>query len=195
MLRGGNPHASSMPPPTQPPMGMGIASQASSHANAMLGGQESGPGVGATDPLAQLLGGFSPNQLVEVLSQMKQLVQQNHTQARHILNNNPQLTKALFQAQIMLNMVHRGGPPAAPPPAAPGYPQHAPPPGYGAPPPPQQVAHAPQPQQLDSTHQQLLAQVLAMSPDQVNALPPDQRAQVLALQAQARQQQQPPGHV
>ena len=67
--------------------------------------------------------------------------------------------------------------------------------GYGAPPPPQQVAHAPQPQQLDSTHQQLLAQVLAMSPDQVNALPPDQRAQVLALQAQARQQQQPPGHV
>jgi hypothetical protein len=33
------------------------------------------------------------------------LVQQNQQQARQVLMANPQLTKALFQAQIMLGMV------------------------------------------------------------------------------------------
>ncbi|KAJ6799287.1 basic salivary proline-rich protein 4-like [Iris pallida] len=48
---------------------------------------------------------MSKSQLYEIMSQMKMLIEQNHQQARQILVDNPQLTKALFQAQIMLGMV------------------------------------------------------------------------------------------
>ena len=88
--------APSMPAASGPPIGMQNAANASIAASTMLGGSNQGPGVGANDPLAQMLSGFSANQLVEVLSQMKQLCQQNHNQARHILNNNPQLTRPIL---------------------------------------------------------------------------------------------------
>ncbi|KAM7268442.1 hypothetical protein ACFE04_010608 [Oxalis oulophora] len=51
------------------------------------------------------LASMSKNQLYEIMSQMKSLVEQNEQQARQILIQNPPLTKALFQAQIMLGMV------------------------------------------------------------------------------------------
>ncbi|RDY11101.1 Cleavage stimulating factor 64 [Mucuna pruriens] len=49
--------------------------------------------------------GMSKNQLYDIMSQMKNLIEQNQQQARQILIQNPMLTKALFQAQIMLGMV------------------------------------------------------------------------------------------
>ncbi|GAB4851992.1 hypothetical protein Ancab_016183 [Ancistrocladus abbreviatus] len=57
------------------------------------------------DGLASNLAGMSKNQLYEIMSQMKTLIEQNHQQARQILIDNPLLTRALFQAQIMLGMV------------------------------------------------------------------------------------------
>ncbi|XP_042517958.1 cleavage stimulating factor 64-like isoform X2 [Macadamia integrifolia] len=51
------------------------------------------------------LAGMSKNQLYDIMSQMKTLIEQNQQQARQILVENPLLTKALFQAQIMLGMV------------------------------------------------------------------------------------------
>ncbi|KAJ6811182.1 basic salivary proline-rich protein 4-like [Iris pallida] len=48
---------------------------------------------------------MSKSQLYELMLQMKTVIEQNHQQARQILVDNPQLTKALFQAQIMLGMV------------------------------------------------------------------------------------------
>ncbi|KAH9329640.1 hypothetical protein KI387_001748 [Taxus chinensis] len=51
------------------------------------------------------LAGMSKNQLYDVMSQMKALIEQNQQQARQILVANPMLTKSLFQAQIMLGMV------------------------------------------------------------------------------------------
>ncbi|GAV75360.1 CSTF_C domain-containing protein/CSTF2_hinge domain-containing protein [Cephalotus follicularis] len=51
------------------------------------------------------LAGMSKNQLYDIMSQMKALIEQNQQQARQILIQNPLLTKALFQAQIMLGMV------------------------------------------------------------------------------------------
>ncbi|XP_057868867.1 cleavage stimulating factor 64 isoform X1 [Cryptomeria japonica] len=51
------------------------------------------------------LAGMSKNQLYDVMSQMKVLIEQNQQQARQILVANPMLTKSLFQAQIMLGMV------------------------------------------------------------------------------------------
>ncbi|KAJ4969147.1 hypothetical protein NE237_015848 [Protea cynaroides] len=51
------------------------------------------------------LAGMSKNQLYDIMSQMKTLIEQNQQQARQILVENPLLTRALFQAQIMLGMV------------------------------------------------------------------------------------------
>ncbi|GKV23555.1 hypothetical protein SLEP1_g33264 [Rubroshorea leprosula] len=57
------------------------------------------------DGLPPNIAGMSKNQLYEIMSQMKTLIEQNQQQARQILIQNPPLTKALFQAQIMLGMV------------------------------------------------------------------------------------------
>lgn len=55
--------------------------------------------------LSESIAGMSMNQLYHIMSQMKALIEQNQKQARHILVTNPPLTRALFQAQIMLGMV------------------------------------------------------------------------------------------
>eukprot|EP00249_Psilotum_nudum_P015459 c25337_g1_i2 orf=236-2245(-) len=73
------------------------------------GGGGAGSAVG-NDPLTNHLAGMSKHQLYEIVSQMKDLIQQNEQQARQILVANPQLTKALFQAQIMLGMVRPPNP-------------------------------------------------------------------------------------
>ncbi|KAG5522600.1 hypothetical protein RHGRI_034676 [Rhododendron griersonianum] len=68
------------------------------------------------DGISANLAGMSKNQLYEIMCQMKasqtsqyhtapMLIEQNQQQARQILIQNPLLTKALFQAQIMLGMV------------------------------------------------------------------------------------------
>ncbi|MCO5567116.1 hypothetical protein L7F22_020801 [Adiantum nelumboides] len=74
-----------------------------------------------TDNLTSQIAGMSKHQLYQIVSQMKDLIQQNQQQARQILINNPQLTKTLFQAQIMLGMVRAPDslPPAALAPAQP----------------------------------------------------------------------------
>ncbi|PIA39753.1 hypothetical protein AQUCO_02600306v1 [Aquilegia coerulea] len=58
-----------------------------------------------SDSFTANLAGMSKNQLYDIMSQMKILIEQNQQQARQILVDNPALTKALFQAQIMLGMV------------------------------------------------------------------------------------------
>ncbi|KAJ7970376.1 Cleavage stimulating factor 64 [Quillaja saponaria] len=65
----------------------------------MAGKQVGGDGLSAN------IAGMSKNQLYDIMSQMKTLIEQNQQQARQILIQNPLLTKALFQAQIMLGMV------------------------------------------------------------------------------------------
>ncbi|KAK9684252.1 hypothetical protein RND81_10G196700 [Saponaria officinalis] len=65
----------------------------------MAGNQLSGDG------LASNLAGMSKTQLYDIMCQMKLLIDQNQQQARDILVHNPLLTRALFQAQIMLGMV------------------------------------------------------------------------------------------
>ncbi|XP_078431764.1 hydroxyproline-rich glycoprotein family protein [Wolffia australiana] len=62
-------------------------------------------GGGGGETLAAQIAGMSKNQLFEIMGQMKNMIEQNPQQARQILIDNPKLTKALFQAQIMLGMV------------------------------------------------------------------------------------------
>ncbi|CAM8912150.1 unnamed protein product [Rhodiola kirilowii] len=67
--------------------------------------------------------GMSKNQLYDIMCQMKQLIEQNQQQAKQILVQNPLLTRALFQAQIMLGMLQ---PPQAVPSSQPEAPQNLP---------------------------------------------------------------------
>ncbi|KAJ8769404.1 hypothetical protein K2173_002724 [Erythroxylum novogranatense] len=59
----------------------------------------------ASDPLTLHLAKMSRNQLNEMISEMKVLTSQNREAARQLLVAKPQLSKALFQAQIMLGLV------------------------------------------------------------------------------------------
>eukprot|EP00249_Psilotum_nudum_P015458 c25337_g1_i1 orf=264-2270(-) len=89
--------------------GQGQVANLGSNGQPHGGGGVTGSTVG-NDPLTNHLAGMSKHQLYEIVSQMKDLIQQNEQQARQILIANPQLTKALFQAQIMLGMVRPPNP-------------------------------------------------------------------------------------
>ncbi|TKY89268.1 hypothetical protein EX895_001799 [Sporisorium graminicola] len=196
-------------------------------------------GVGSTDAITQTLATLPPNQLLDIMSQMKSLVANSPDQARALLSGHPQLAYALFQAMLMMNVVDPDilqrilaasgavpgaaaaapAPPASVPPhmqqpgnnnnggsatppqhygnAAPGprYPAQARPPpapyaqpGYGGQPqggaPANDPAAALAGQNLPEEQKALLMQVLQLTPEQINALPPDQKASIMQLKAQ-----------
>ncbi|KAG2449127.1 hypothetical protein HYH02_005875 [Chlamydomonas schloesseri] len=141
--RGAGPSDSLAPaaPPGTRPIGRDAANAAATQANSLLGNAPyTGP---AQDKISTVIAGMTPLQLYEILSQMRTLAQQNSATARSILVSNPQLTKALFQAQVLLGMVKGSAPastlPAMPPPQQP----QQPPPVAPPPPPPQPVAPPP----------------------------------------------------
>lgn len=68
-------------------------------------GQPLPPGIGATDSISQTLAAMPPNQLLDIMSQMKSLVTSSPEQAKVLLTGHPQLAYALFQAMLMMNVV------------------------------------------------------------------------------------------
>uniref|UniRef100_A0A5B7BGU4 Putative cleavage stimulating factor 64 n=1 Tax=Davidia involucrata TaxID=16924 RepID=A0A5B7BGU4_DAVIN len=97
------------------PVGLQLAMTAATFMVGALGGAQVGsksnqnglqsqPALG-TDPLTLHLAKMSRNQLNKIMSELKVMAIQNKEQARQLLLANPQLPKALFQAQIMLGMV------------------------------------------------------------------------------------------
>lgn len=189
--------------------------QTTGMAHAFEGGSMTPTGA-AMDLLTKRVADLTPTQMYEIMSQMKQMQQSDPTQARTLLIQNPQLSLALFQAQLVLGMVKppssaapaqapaARAPAAAPPPAhqaapvAPhmmqqqpvrgrgGVPPPPPPVRQAVPPPPAPVAAAAAP--AADQQQALLRQVLAMTPGQIAILPPDQRQQVEYLRQLAAQQ-------
>ncbi len=89
-------------------MGVESARAASHSLAAMTNSPAPAPG-GSGELISSALGTKTRAELYEIMAQMKSLVQQNPEQARQILVQNAQLTKALFQAEIMLGMV-KGAP-------------------------------------------------------------------------------------
>ena len=183
-----------------------VGQTAAKHANAVgmrhaFEGAASATGA-AMDLLTKRVADLTPTQLYEIMSQMKQMTESDPAQARTLLIQNPQLSLALFQAQLVLGMVKPpAGAPAASAPrrrrcgaarrrttgsARAAVPPPPPPVRQVVPPPPAPPVAQAQPV-LDQ-QQALLRQVLAMSPDQIAVLPPDQRAQVEYLRQLAAQQ-------
>ncbi|XP_078447388.1 cleavage stimulating factor 64 isoform X3 [Wolffia australiana] len=85
------------------PIGQQLAVSAAATLAKALGEASQVP-LGA-DPLTQYLSKMSRHQLSQVMTEMKSLATQNGPLARQLLQSSVQLPKALFQAQIILNMV------------------------------------------------------------------------------------------
>lgn len=63
------------------------------------------PTQSATDSISQTLASLPPNQLLDVMAQMKASVHTKSNTVRQLLVQNPQLSYALFQAMLMMNLV------------------------------------------------------------------------------------------
>ncbi|KAF2140932.1 uncharacterized protein K452DRAFT_327238 [Aplosporella prunicola CBS 121167] len=169
------------------------------------------PDLTCPDTISKTLQTLPPPQLLDILSQMKNLVTNDPAKATELLRQAPQLSFAIFQALLLLGLIDQSlltsvvdtatipqaaaaaapPPPSATPmasrPAYPGFPPQTgrgpmpvPTPPVGAPfqqPQPQ----APPPQVVDQ--QELIRQVLSMTPAQMAALRPEDRVQIEQLRA------------
>lgn len=159
-------------------------------------GSEVPPHLTCPDAISRTLSTLPPSQLVDILSQMKALAMSDPAKATELLRQAPQLAYAIFQSLLLLRLVDEKilaqlieVPPAAPAAPAPhlaaqNYPVYAPQP---APTPPVQaqvpMAYAPPqppPQPAQALDQSAAyAQIMSMSQQQIDAFPPEVRAQIL----------------
>lgn len=202
----------------QPTMGMNgqqpagpAPAQSSSTLGPLPPGVELPPNLTCPDAISRTLSTLPPDQLLDILSQMKGLVMTDPAKATELLRQAPQLAYAIFQSllllqlvdpQILTSLVETSAAPAPvaqappvqqvqqPPPQVarppvnyPGYPpQVAPTPSQPQPPVPQAYAQPPQQQQAPPMEQQALyAQVMALSQQQIDQLQPEYRAQILQI--------------
>jgi cleavage stimulation factor subunit 2 len=162
------------------------------------------------DGISQTLAAVPTATLLDFISQLKGLCQGNPAQATALLQKAPQLSYAVFQAMCLLGLVDpnivaqliqsQGLPPPqqqaapAPLPAAAQYPPQPPQPQYGQfPPSPQGYGNAyasmpPAPQAPPPAaapgQEDLIRRVLALTAEQIYAMEPSARDQIIALLAQ-----------
>ncbi|KAF3392831.1 Cleavage stimulation factor subunit 2 [Penicillium rolfsii] len=158
------------------------------------------PHLDCPTAISQTLASLPPNQLLDVLTQMKSLAVADPVRATELLRQAPQLAYAIFQALLLMNLVdyqilgslvEQTAQTQAPPQAAPQYQQYGVPGQVGTPPvaggpfapPPPQAAVPPQVPGQD----ELLQQVLNMPQSAIDALPPMERSQVMLLRQQLMQ--------
>ncbi|PYH43145.1 putative polyadenylation factor subunit CstF64 [Aspergillus saccharolyticus JOP 1030-1] len=174
-------------------------------------GVEVPPHLDCPNAISQTLASLPPNQLLDVLHQMKSLVMADPARATELLRQAPQLAYAIFQALLLMNLVDYSAlgsvveqaaqtVAAAPPPATAAaaaaqafqtYPgQVSTPPMVSAPfgqqQPPQAAPQQPAPQAIPG-QEELLQQVLNMPQAAIDALPPMERSQILLLRQQLMQ--------
>ncbi|CAO3607688.1 unnamed protein product [Cunninghamella blakesleeana] len=203
--------------------------------------QRPSPPTTSHDDINKVLSTMSPQDLLTLMRQMKQLSIERPEYAREFLSSNPQVAYALFQAMVIMNLVdpnlisrlmsslpqqqQKQQPPPQqqqqPPPMMQQQPppmmQQQPPPMMQQQPPPmmqqqppsmmqQQMVPPPMGQPMNQPMSQppmqgnapdpaaeqqkaLLMQVLQLTEDQINNLPPEHREQVRQLKAQLTMQQ------
>jgi cleavage stimulation factor subunit 2 len=162
------------------------------------------PNLRATDAISQTLSTLPPPQLLDVLTQMKALAISDPARATSLLKTAPQLSFAIFQALILMNLVDpkvlaqvveqaaRPPQPAAVPPPQPTPQQYPAPmvPGQMPPRPPQQYAPPPAQQQPplqaqpQISQQEMIQQILAMDQRTIDSFSPNERAQIMQIRAQ-----------
>ncbi|KUL88767.1 hypothetical protein ZTR_03549 [Talaromyces verruculosus] len=165
-------------------------------------GVEVPPHLDCPNAISQTLSQLPPNQLLDVLSQMKSLAVADPARATELLRTAPQLAYAIFQALLLMNLVDystlgsvveqasQAAPPAAAATPAP-YQPYSTVPAQVSTPPVQSSPFAPPPpaatpQQIPG-QEELLQQVLSMPQSQIDALPPLERSQIMMLRQQLMQ--------
>jgi cleavage stimulation factor subunit 2 len=129
-------------------------------------GMDLNPNVTAEDAISKTLSALPATQLLDILTQMQGLVQQDPSRAQALLEQSPQLSYAIFQVLLNLKLVDTQtlsaiastaavAQPAAPQPPPQAYPPQAPPSippqqqqQYAAPPPHPQYGQVPPPGQF-----------------------------------------------
>jgi cleavage stimulation factor subunit 2 len=184
-------------------------------------GRDLGPNLTAEDNISKTLQSLPPAQLLDILQQMQSLVRTEPAKAQAVLEQSPQLSYAIFQSLLLLQLVDPASlaatiqatsavpaqPPRQypPPVAAPPQPTYAPAQQYPPQYPPQQYANtatpvaqpypvpSPQPQvNMPQDPQQraaLVQQVLSLTQQQIDSLPPETRTQLMAVRNQFLQSQ------
>lgn len=176
-------------------------------------GVDPAPDLTCPEAISRTLSTLPPSQLLDILSQMKALVMAEPAKATELLRQAPQLSYAIFQSLLLLNLVDSNilseiieQATAAAAPAAPApqptpiqppvqqqrqFQGYAPHPVPTPPVPQQQYQPAPPVAPPQMSPEELFRAVMAMPQHQIDALPPDQRMQILAArQMMAAQQQQ-----
>lgn len=146
-------------------------------------GVELPAGVTAPDQISRTLLTLTPPQLLDIISQMKGLVMSNPAQATSLLQSQPQLAYAIFQALLSLELVDTSvlgsileqsgaAAPVAPTPIPPHQVMPAQPPQVVPPPMPQ--AYPPQYQQMQQQYMPTppMGQPYMQPPPQAQAPPP-----------------------
>ncbi|KAH7355574.1 hinge domain of cleavage stimulation factor subunit 2-domain-containing protein [Pyrenochaeta sp. MPI-SDFR-AT-0127] len=198
----------------QPPMNGQSAAPAPTQQSSALGplppGVELPPTLTCPDAISRTLSTLPPEQLLDILSQMKGLVMTDPSKATELLRQAPQLAYAIFQSLLLLQLVDPTilgslvETSAAPAPVAQAPPIQQQPPQVARPPvnypayPPQPVPTpqlvqqpTPQPYAQPPPQQQqqppamdqaaLYAQVMALTPQQIDQLTPEYRAQIMQI--------------
>ncbi|PLB48962.1 putative polyadenylation factor subunit CstF64 [Aspergillus steynii IBT 23096] len=167
-------------------------------------GVELPPHLDCPNAISQTLSSLPPNQLLEVLSQMKQLATVEPARAAELLRTAPQLAYAIFQALLLMNLVdyntlgsvvEQAAQPAAaaPPPAAQAFQPFSAVPGQISTPPMANTPFNPQPapqpaaQPQVPSQDELLQQVLSMPQSAIDELPAMERTQIMLLRQQLMQ--------
>jgi len=182
----------------QPGFTDSATSQSSQTLPPLPAGADLPAGLTCPDAISRTLSTLPAPQLLDILSQMKGLVMSDPMKATELLRQAPQLSYAIFQSLLLLGLVDTSvlatvvdQTHAPPQPVAPQYPpqSHYPPHmqqmnvptpsvmhGYPHPPLPQQA--------VPDGQAALLRQVMAMTQQQIDAMPPLERSQILALRQQ-----------
>jgi cleavage stimulation factor subunit 2 len=201
------------------PMASGMNGQDNNQSSSTLPplppGTDLGHHLTAQDAISATVATIPPMQLLDAMQQMQNLAKEDPDKATELLQQGPQLTYAILQIMVLMKLVDnatlatvlqqqalpppvRQQPVAQPPPPQPtpqAYGQYPPPhQQYGAPTPPGTQPYQP-PQQAPPPAQQpdrnaLIQQVLSMPQEQIDGLPPNERAQMMALRQSLMQQYQ-----
>lgn len=187
-------------PGQDPLMGMSGMQQPSAPLPPLPPGVELPPHLDCPNAISQTLSSLPPNQLLDVLAQMKSLVMADPGRATELLRQAPQLAYAIFQALLLMNLVdystlgsvvEQAAQPAAaaPPPATQTFQPFPAVPGQISTPPVVNTPFIPQPapQPAMPGQEELLQQVIAMPQSTIDALPPMERSQIMLLRQQLMQ--------
>lgn len=164
-------------------------------------GVELPPNLDCPNAISHTLASLPPNQLLDVLTQMKSLAVADPARATELLRQAPQLAYAIFQALLLMNLVEyqllgsiveQAAQPAATAQPAQQYQPYGPVPGQISTPPVAGTPFAPPPVQPAASQQvpnqeELLQQVLSMPQSTIDALPPMERGQIMMLRQQLMQ--------